>query len=648
MTFSPRIESVLTAKLAIAGTGVHDLQAFSSPCPIELDFETLPLRPRTRRVVRDFGHSALRARWSSITFGELFRIRGMGVVSILDFTSTAEAWIASIQRRRHAIEEALLKVVNEEWSEFVSGKDPRFGPPLLLGSSTVYEILDELTAGESRASLDELSRIADVLPEVKTRAEHIAKSPLDQALRELLQAAHVGPARGLEALITRLGWDGKPPVTLQLAGESIGVTRERIRQIQSKILRQLEGLAIYLPPLDKALELVSQQAPISCEEASELLRDKRICSVPFHPRSLLSAAQVCGRSPSFGVERLKDGERVVTDQILRHAARITSLARRQCGRFGVSNIELIGEALSSDGLSIDEETIHECITHHSSSEFLVGSWFWMPDIPPGRNRLENVTTKILAVISPQNIAVVRDGIRRRFQFLKIEVVAPSSVLREFYRRHPSFHLASENEVTPTKPLDKQMVLGETEQVFAEVLHAARSGVLDRDSLQHECVRRGVNASTFGVYTTYSPILDHPAIGVWSLRGSIVTPAAIEAVRRANALRPRERRIIDHRFTENGTLALAARLGSSSLGSLVLGIPADIRRYVAGRSFEATGSNGSRVGTVSIDKKGTSWGYGPFLRKQGADEGDVLIIEFDLSSETAVLSLGGTEALEQFS
>ncbi len=43
-----------------------------------------------------------------------------------------------------------------------------------------------------------------------------------------------------EVLILRFGWEGDPPKTLKEVGDEIGVTRERIRQIESKSLKKLK------------------------------------------------------------------------------------------------------------------------------------------------------------------------------------------------------------------------------------------------------------------------------------------------------------------------------------------------------------------------------------------------------------------------
>lgn len=157
--------------------------------------------------------------------------------------------------------------------------------------------------------------------------------------------------------------------------------------------------------------------------------------------------------------------------------------------------------------------------------------------------------------------------------------------------------------------------------------------------------RGVNPSTFSVFTTFSPILDHPAMNVWCVRGHDVDPAAVEALRDIVATRTRTRRTIGYGWEEDGTLSVTTVV--SNINSPVIGIPGAVTRYVSGRRFAAVTQDGSQVGTVVVDDDtGSSWGYGPFLRRRGAEVGDVLTIRFDLAAERVTLVLADEIDLEE--
>jgi hypothetical protein len=120
------------------------------------------------------------------------------------------------------------------------------------------------------------------------------------------------------------------------------------------------------------------------------------------------------------------------------------------------------------------------------------------------------------------------------------------------------------------------------------------------------------------------------------------------LRQANAPRQKEKRVLDHGWTPAGQLWGATRLPGTYSGHFVFGIPGAIGRYLAGRQFAAKDDDGSDHGSVRINNEGSSNGFGAFLRQRGADEGDILIAEFDLSGGTALLRLGDDELPDQIS
>jgi RNA polymerase primary sigma factor len=67
---------------------------------------------------------------------------------------------------------------------------------------------------------------------------------------ELADALSVLNPRMRLVLARRFGLDGETPQTLEQVGESLGITRERVRQLESRALRELRtvapGLQLYL------------------------------------------------------------------------------------------------------------------------------------------------------------------------------------------------------------------------------------------------------------------------------------------------------------------------------------------------------------------------------------------------------------------
>jgi hypothetical protein len=119
------------------------------------------------------------------------------------------------------------------------------------------------------------------------------------------------------------------------------------------------------------------------------------------------------------------------------------------------------------------------------------------------------------------------------------------------------------------------------------------------------------------------------------------------VRQENALRPRERRVVDFGCTIDGALWVAVRLPRDA-GLQVFNVPAAISRFVEGRDFAARTESGSPCGKIRVQEYGACYGHAEFLRRAGADEDDILQVSFDLTKGQATLALIDDEALEEIS
>ncbi len=261
-------------------------------------------------------------------------------------------------------------------------------------------------------------------------------------------------------------------------------------------------------------------------------------------------------------------------------------ARKQAGASGATNVSEVVEQVHQEGFELTEKKALRLLRAHKDVNSFSDNWFWIPSITAARNRLRNAARKMLAVTSPIRIIDIRTGLTRVYNFRNSTGTAkswplrvpPTNVLTEFFKQHPEFDIDEKGRACASEKLDYRKELGHVDQIFVDVLRSTPSSILDRQSLLREYLDRGLNDSTFGVSTTYSPILSHIDLNIWALRGVDVNPAAVEALRAANALRPREKRLQDYGWTTERKIWIAARI-PEFYESYVCGCPGSVLRFL---------------------------------------------------------------------
>lgn len=592
-----------------------------------------------------------------MTLGNLMRISAIGSRSALEIACTAEALLQAygeiLSQQDHvsmAIPVAdwanqLAAAANRPWVDLISERDPRFAALIPRGEGTIGERI-EMYLSEPAAinSIVKGTELTNAIERIQQEVTHVEEQSLEESLLYLLKAGSKKRRNQLEALMPRFGWNGNPPQSLEGAAKLLGVTRERVRQIEERFLRSLPA-SIFLPKLDAAITTLENAAPLPVAQAERLLVEKGICRTPFSMESLVNTVRILDRETDLAIDDLRNKDRIVVASNSSVAARsVATVARKLAGMAGVASVFQVASVLNEGGQSLSPDEANKILASMSNVEFLNEDWFWVVDLPIRRNRLANVAKKILSVAFPQTISSIREGVRRAFLYRsKTQVryesltTPPSDVLAAFFRHSPEFRVDNDR-VSLIQPLTYLSELGEVDRAFVDVLRSAATAVLDRRSIVEACVARGLNENSVSTFLTYSPIIEHLGTDVWKLRGVRVDPAAIEALREANASVTSERRLLNFGWRADGKLWIAARLPYNTSG-VVLGIPSTIKRYLLDRKFTAIDrTSRSFCGDISINEAGSSFGYGAFFRFSGADPGDVLLAEFDLAKNQVELSL----------
>ena len=175
------------------------------------------------------------------------------------FSTYATWWIRQAVTRAIADKSRTIRIpvhVNEKLSRVRSverslvqdlGREPEpaeIAAELNMGLAEVRELMDLAATPvslEAPIGDDGAGQVADIVPDVT--AEGPFERAIDSLQREgLLRALRLLTERERGVIEMRYGLTGHDPLTLEQIGSEMGITRERVRQIETNSLRKLKRL----------------------------------------------------------------------------------------------------------------------------------------------------------------------------------------------------------------------------------------------------------------------------------------------------------------------------------------------------------------------------------------------------------------------
>ena len=307
-----------------------------------------------------------------------------------------------------------------------------------------------------------------------------------------------------------------------------------MRQLQEKVSDRLKAISfpVFMPALDEALRALAEASPLEIASAGALLNQKGISELAFHPQCVIDAAMTCGRTPPIQLQTI-NRKTIVAATVIQDADTILRVAYRQAHASGASNVGEVLAEMTANRIAVPKGTVRHVLREFSEMQFIEEEWFFHRPTNPERDRLRNVTRKILSVASPIELGVIREGLRREYRYrghrgLKTWslLVPPRSVLRAYYEAHPEFIVEDGDVVKPVEPLHYRDELALNDAILVDALRSSPACVLDRASLAAECIRRSMNVNTFNIYLTYSPVILHLGtdVGPYGVCVSILPPS----------------------------------------------------------------------------------------------------------------------------
>ncbi|MFQ5749644.1 MAG: sigma factor-like helix-turn-helix DNA-binding protein, partial [Planctomycetota bacterium] len=249
-----------------------------------------------------------------------------------------------------------------------------------------------------------------------------AKEPLDRVLLRTL--ALLAPQHK-EGLAMRLGWDGHGGCTLRKAADFLGISRERVRQIQ----RGLEGMTSSVqdfPVLDGAIRRLERVAEKLEDDPDRILCEEGITSIPFHPQGVLSAARMFGRGCRL---EMQDGGKWVAFRDDPRFRPLSEFLARLPGRNHVFSMAEIMARLGETGAGLTADLVRSYLQSRKGLVRLdkAGDWFW-----DGRSTLHlNLARKLLSLRSPMDLDKLCAGVMRSHRSRRHPL--PSPVLAGLFR-----------------------------------------------------------------------------------------------------------------------------------------------------------------------------------------------------------------------
>ena len=604
---------------------------------------------------------------NELTFHDLIKVPNMGSKSVIEFFAYMEG-ITEVDSStfhnqseeesidpRMALANLVFEMKLHPWCREIVCGDPRFPEiqrPIGSIHLSIGDTLENFLEGLDDFSLNYPNHLVqsavDILKSVREKVDILRKMPLDAALKDYIKALYKrGKQVNLEAMYMRFGLIREGRVILEEAGQLAGITRERVRQIEKKILDAMVrgDYPTFIPGLDDAIKLLNDNVGMNVLEFSDALNDQGITNTNISADAVVLFADLCNRgSVTIKVKKMRDGTRVISSESL-NLNRLYTILGRLSSRNGIADIKV-----AARHFNIDEEKFTL-----TAKKFLSGGklWFsldpeqrwWTPtaETSHSRNRLINVARKVLSVSNPVSVDDIREG------FLKLATVRNSShnsysgdwaitvpsraAILLFFKRQDIFKADSEM-IFSEEILDYRELLGDVERTIVEVILNSPTGVMRRKDIIKECSRRGSNENSVGLYTSYSPIVQHIAQETFKLVGKEIAVSALSAHQAALSNKIRKKTILLSDW-KDGRIRLCIRC-PEQVNNMVVGAPAAFRDFLKERSFEAYDLDDKPVGTISSNNRGDMWGMMPFCRVNGMEENDILSIEFDIAAGKAYL------------
>ena len=325
---------------------------------------------------------------------------------------------------------------------------------------------------------------------------------LEDELTDVLRSARLD-AKQRRAVARRLGWDGRGPTTLSRAGATEGYTRERVRQLEQRVIWHVERTQPRLELTEAALDAVQAAAPAWRGQLARMLSQSGIAAEPFDPLGVVRAAELCG----VPVNLIEQRGLVLQKQQARLADEAMRLVHSLVVRDGATSVGAVAERLA-----VSPVRVRELLDFRDDITWLDEQHDWLV-VPAVRTRTATAVRKMLSLAPRLTLAEVKGGLDRQ----RLDVELPFHVLRSLCAAYDWLTFDPDADaVSLVVPLDLERTLSRLECLLAGVFQA-EGPVLGFTRAVRLAEAAGMNPASAGVYLSRSPVFQTVSRGRYAIR-----------------------------------------------------------------------------------------------------------------------------------
>lgn len=511
--------------------------------------------------------------------------------------------------------------------------------------------------GESLSSFSWLECPDEAIPEsLEEVGAHLLRrlfvgAVLRKNARPLVVDDHV------EAIVRRLGLDGKTPCVLEVAGGLAGVTKERIRQIQTRYERRLERrFHNPLEPLPKVLSSAFELASSGPADLGlgEALKESGLTGhADWALDRLIRLADLSGHRGVAESLRERATACAAVDRKFEHIARLSRQAVNRAAQFsGFCHASALFSKFEE--LWRKEYPTESIPGRAAVRKFIMDGQSGIKDLPMDYYCLSEMAehskgvriigylNRMLTVSSPLSIAELQDALGRPARRRRVPFDIPVQTLRGFLEWHPNFKIDGEDRVSTTLGrYEFRSANGDSNVAWIiNQLSSSCFGFMTKTQMNVVACADGRNTSSVGAELSFAVEIKkgkrgaqpyYYLIGCKPEEGSVTEGLSV-----ANAAVVPTEQVWS--MGDDDTVTLKVEVGDRALAGMI-GVPASDLGYtdiIGAEQFELLDSEGEQFGSV--------YWYEPYKQIQGlhtyfnsksVKPGDVITFTFDLVNRIVI-------------